>query len=143
MKSLVILLLCMLSISCVTAGCKSDKSQQVSVKDTLYDKSLDEIKQYVKGKWELVSGQNASEICEFENTFITFSGDNYTWTEEGESEKGELNWRKAPTGIGYDAYLMDVFYAEHPSFPLAINKDTLYIQDCTETAYKYTLIRRK
>lgn len=109
---------------------------------TLFDKELSEIKDYTYGKWELVSGKNTRELCEFENTFITIDDDQYIWTEDGESEAGEMNWRKAPTGIGYDAYLMDVFYAEYPSFPLSIHRDTLYIQDCTATGYKYKLVRR-
>lgn len=109
---------------------------------TLFDKELSEIKDYTYGKWELVSGKNTRELCEFENTFITIDDDHYVWTEDGESEAGEMNWRKAATGIGYDAYLMDVFYAEYPSFPLSIHRDTLYIQDCTATGYTYKLVRR-
>lgn len=115
---------------------------QASVNITLYDKTLPEIKELVDGKWELVSGQNARETCEFENTFIQFNGDKYVWTEDNKDEPGDLNWRKSDTGAGYEAYQMDVFYATNPSYPLAISGDTLFIQDCTETAYKYTLVRR-
>lgn len=130
---------------CAIIGCNSQESKQEikNTHTTLFDKSLSEIKQLINGKWELVSNQNEREIGEFENTFITFKDDDYIWTENGESEPGKLNWRKAPTGIGYDAYLMDVFYADYPSFPLAISGDTLYIQDCTATNFKYTLIRKK
>ena len=130
---------------CIITGCKFQESQP-EIKDahtTLFDKPLSEIKQLINGKWELVSNQNARETGEFENTFITFKDDDYIWTENGNSEAGKLNWRKTPTGIGYDAYLMDVFYENFPSFPLAISGDTLYIQDCTETNFKYTLIRKK
>lgn len=138
----------------VTAGCQGQSKQkemnqkggepeaQTSVNTTLYDKTLPEIKELVNGKWELVSGQNARETCEFENTFILFNGDKYVWTEDNKDEPGDLNWRKSDTGAGYDAYQMDVFYATNPSYPLSIKGDTLYIQDCTETAYKYTLVRR-
>lgn len=133
----------------VTSGCKSKSDQkeakqeaQSSVNITLYDKTLPEIKELVNGKWELVSGQNARETCEFENTFIQFNGDKYVWTEDGKDEPGDLNWRKSDSDAGYDAYLMDVFYATNPSYPLAIKGDTLLIQDCTETGYKYTLVRR-
>lgn len=137
-----------------TTGCKGKSGQkegkleaskleaQASVNTTLYDKTLPEIKELVDGKWELVSGQNARETCEFENTFIRFNGDKYVWTEDNKDEPGDLNWRKSDTGAGYEAYLMDVFYATNPSYPLAISGDTLFIQDCTETAYKYTLVRR-
>lgn len=103
---------------------------------------MPEIKELVEGKWELVSGQNTTQLCEFENTFIQFNGDKYVWIEEGKDEPGDLNWRKADTGAGYEAYLMDVFLETSPSYPLAIKGDTLFIQDCTETAYKYTLVRR-
>lgn len=127
-------IICLVAIS----SCNSDKSKGV----TLYDKSLSEIKQKVNGEWELVSGKNAREIGEFENTFITFDNDKYIWTENGVSEPGELNWRKESTGMGYDAYMMDVFYSSRPSFPIAINGDTLYIQDCSETGYKYTLVKK-
>lgn len=132
-----------------TSGCKGQPKQkearpgaQASANVTLYDKDLPEIKGLVDGKWELVSGRNSRETCEYENTFIRFDGDKYVWTEDGKDEPGDLNWRKSDTGAGYDAYLMDVFYATNPSYPLSIAGDTLYIQDCTETAYKYTLVRR-
>jgi len=120
-------------------SCSSDKSKG----RTLHDKSLSEIKKSINGEWELVSGKNASELGEFENTFIVFNDDKYIWKENGVDDPGDLNWRKAPTGIGYDSFLMDVFYAEHPAFPMAIKGDTLYIQDCSETGYLYTLIRKK
>lgn len=120
----------------------SAKAVVSQLKTSLYDKTLPEIKTIVNGKWELLSGQNAGQLCEFENTFITFDGDKYIWTEDSKDEPGNLNWRKAPTGAGYDAYLMDVFYATNPSYPLAVSGDTLYIQDCTETAYRYMLVRR-
>lgn len=133
-----------------TSSCKGKSGQKDSkeseirttVQTTLFDKSLPEIKELVDGKWELVSGQNTTQLCEFENTFIQFNGDKYVWTEEGKDEPGDLNWRKADTGAGYEAYLMDVFLETSPSYPLAIKGDTLFIQDCTETAYKYTLVRR-
>lgn len=133
-----------------TSSCKGKSGQKDSkeseirttVQTTLFDKSLPEIKELVEGKWELVSGQNTTQLCEFENTFIQFNGDKYVWTEEGKDEPGDLNWRKANTGAGYEAYLMDVFLETSPSYPLAIKGDTLFIQDCTETAYKYTLVRR-
>ena len=133
-----------------TSSCKGQSGQKDSkesetrttVQTTLFDKSLPEIKELVEGKWELVSGQNTTQLCEFENTFIQFNGDKYVWTEEGKDEPGDLNWRKADTGAGYEAYLMDVFLETSPSYPLAIKGDTLFIHDCTETAYKYTLVRR-
>jgi hypothetical protein len=124
----------------------NEKKQQAPAQEvkgiTLFDKPLDEIKLYINGKWELVSGKNIRETNEFENTFIEFDNDHYIWTEDGQSEPSMLNWRKAETGSGYEAYLMDVFYAEYPSYPLVIKGDTLYIQDCTATAYKYTLVRK-
>ena len=133
-----------------TSSCKGKSGQKDSkeseirttVQTTLFDKSLPEIKELVDGKWELVSGQNTTQLCEFENTFIQFNGDKYVWTEEGKDEPGDLNRRKGDTGAGYEAYLMDVFLETSPSYPLAIKGDTLFIQDCTETAYKYTLVRR-
>jgi len=139
------ILLIGITLLCSIMGCKSQEkpSETRNTDETLIGKSLPEIKQLVNGKWELISNQNERETGEFENTFITFDGDDYIWTENGDSEKGKLNWRKAPAEIGYDAYLMDVFYEDFPSFPLSVKGDTLYIQDCTETNYKYTLIRRK
>ncbi|MDR1980467.1 MAG: hypothetical protein LBQ39_02445 [Tannerellaceae bacterium] len=130
------------------AGCKrgkqpADQMTKEPVSTTLFDKPLSEIKELVDGKWELVSGQNDSEFNEFENTFILFDGDRYAWIEDGQEEKGDLNWRKADTGAGYEAYLTDVFYEAFPSYPVAIKGDTLYIQDCTVTAYRYTLVRRR
>lgn len=130
----IVLLLC---LTILVVGCKDNK-----VRETLYDKSLPELKSLVDGRWELISGENATEMGEFENTFIIFDGDKYIWSEDGKDEPGDLNWRLAPTGAGYDAWLMDVFYANSPSYPLAIMGDTLFIQDCTKTAYKYTLLRR-
>lgn len=142
--------LCLLAIAACSGKSEQKGEGQASAKTearsqnkmSLVDKTLPEIKESVNGKWELISGQNASQLCEFENTFITFDNDKYIWTEDGKDEPGDLNWRKAPAGSGYDAYLMDVFYATNPSYPLSINGDTLYIQDCTETAYKYMLVRR-
>ncbi|WP_288208057.1 hypothetical protein [uncultured Parabacteroides sp.] len=145
-KSLIAILaiagLCLIGTS--SCKSKSDRKEikttsQAIVRTSLCDKELTEVKELVNGKWELVSGENPRETCEFENTFITFDGDKYIWTEEGKDEPGDLNWRKADTDAGY---LMDVFYATNPSYPLAISGDTLFIQDCTETAYKYTLVRR-
>lgn len=131
------------------SSCKGKSEQKeekiatsVNAKTTLFDKSLPDIKALINGKWELVSGQNAGQLCEFENTFIVFDDDKYVWSEDGKDEPGNLNWRNDDTGAGYKAYLMDVFYETNPSYPLAISGDTLYIQDCTETGYKYTLVRR-
>ena len=99
-------------------------------------------KTLVNGEWELVSGKNAREFCEYENTFIKFADDQYVWTEDGKAEPGALNWRKADTGAGYEAYLMDVFYETNPAYPVSIKGDTLILQDCSETGYKYTLVRK-
>ena len=121
---------------------KQKAKDTVRIKTTLFDKELPEIKKMINGKWELVSGKNSREVCEYENTFIEFNDDKYIWTEDGKQEPGELNWRKADTGIGYDAYLMDVFYETNPAYPLLINGDTLILQDCSQTGYKYTLIRK-
>jgi hypothetical protein len=118
----------------------SDKVEQL-VNTSLLDKSLPEIKDLVKGKWELVSGKNNSQLCEFENTYIEFDGDNYIWIEDGKSEPGKLNWRKSDTGAGYEAFLMDAFYETNPAYPVYIKGDTLAIQDCTKTAYLYTLVK--
>lgn len=132
----------------LSVACQSDKAKSTSagggeaVQMTLFDKGLPEIKQQIDGRWELRSGKNAREEGEFENTFIEFRGDQYAWIEDGQSEAGELNWRKAPTGAGYDSWLMDVFYAERPAYPIAISGDTLYIQDISDTGYKYTLVRK-
>ena len=120
----------------------SRKQQAEKTNITLYDKELPEIKAQVDGKWELVSGQNAREFCEYENTFIEFAGDRYVWTEDGKAEPGVLNWRKADTGAGYEAYPMDVFYETNPAYPVFIKGDTLILQDCSETGYKYTLVRK-
>lgn len=120
----------------------SRKQQAEKTNITLYDKELPEIKAQVDGKWELVSGKNAREFCEYENTFIEFDGDRYVWTEDGKVEPGALNWRKADTGAGYEAYLMDVFYETNPAYPVCIKGDTLILQDCSETGYKYTLVRK-
>jgi hypothetical protein len=137
-------------VACLlVAGSCNEKKRQAPVEAkperveaTLFDKPLSEIKQHINGEWELVSGQNVRETSEFENTFIEFNNDRYVWTENGKAEPGKLNWRKAETGAGYEAWLMDVFYAEYPAYPVAIKGDTLYIQDCTATAYKYTLVRK-
>lgn len=135
--------ICALCIGCHFGKKKSTRAEPVLVGHcTLFDKSLPEIKEYIKGEWKLVSGKNVREVCEYDNTFIQFDGDEYVWTEDDTDEPGDLNWRKTETGAGYDAYVMDVFYAEHPAYPLAINGDTLYIQDCSETGYKYTLVRK-
>ncbi len=114
---------------------------QVVAPITLIDKSLPEVKQLVDGRWALLMGKNATQECEFENTFITFNGDKYIWTEDGVDEPGDLNWRNAADGT--TAWLMDVFYTTHPSYPLELRGDTLYIKDVSETNYLYTLIRKK
>lgn len=143
MKKLFLAITC-ISLALTISSCKEKKQQARTehTATTLFDKPLEEIKQCINGRWELVCGQNARETNEFENTFIEFDNDKYTWIEDGQAEPGALNWRKAETGAGYESFLMDVFYAEYPSFPLAITGDTLYIQDCTGTAYKYTLVRK-
>ena len=102
-------------------ACQSNKKKDAeSVNVTLFDK----------------------EFCEYENTFIKFADDQYVWTEDGKAEPGALNWRKADTGAGYEAYLMDVFYETNPAYPVSIKGDTLILQDCSETGYKYTLVRK-
>ena len=79
-------------------ACQSNKKKDAeSVNVTLFDKDLPEIKTLVNGEWELVSGKNAREFCEYENTFIKFADDQYVWTEDGKAEPGALNWRKADT----------------------------------------------
>ena len=114
-------------------ACQSNKKKDAeSVNVTLFDKDLPEIKTLVNGEWELVS----------ENTVIKFADDQYVWTEDGKAEPGALNWRKADTGAGYEAYLMDVFYETNPAYPVSIKGDTLILQDCSETGYKYTLVRK-
>lgn len=130
-------------------GCRDKSSQmanaQEAVKEgpvTLYDKTLPEIKKHVNGKWELISGQNKEQFCEYENTFIVFDDDKYIWIEDGKEEPGDLNWRQEDTKEGYKSYLMDVFYSTNPAYPLSVNGDTLYIQDCSQTRYKYKLIRK-
>lgn len=142
--------LCLIGISSCKEKAGQGKEQTseqtkspATISKTLFDKSLPEIKELIDGKWELVSGQNAGQLCEFENTFITFNGDKYIWSEEGKDEPGNLNWRKADTGAGYESYLMDVFYETNPAYPLSLHGDTLFIQDCTETAYKYKLVRNR
>jgi hypothetical protein len=144
MKRIILAVTGIVACLLVAGGCneKKQQAQTERIEATLFDKPLGEIKQYINGEWELVSGQNARETNEFENTFIVFDNDRYVWTEDGKVEPGKLNWRKAETGAGYEAWLMDVFYAEYPAYPLAIKGDTLYIQDCTATAYKYTLVRK-
>ena len=122
-------------------ACQSNKKKDAeSANVTLFDKP--EIKTLVNGEWELVSGKNAREFCEYENTFIKFADDQYVWTEDGKAEPGALNWRIADTGAGYEAYLMDVFYETNPAYPVSIKGDTLILQDCSETGYKYTLVRK-
>ena len=114
-------------------ACQSNKKKDAeSANVTLFDKDLPEIKTLVNGEWELVSGKNAREFCEYENTFIKFADDQYVWTEDG----------KAEPGAGYEAYLMDVFYETNPAYPVSIKGDTLILQDCSETGYKYTLVRK-
>ena len=68
-------------------ACQSNKKKDAeSVNVTLFDKDLPEIKTLVNGEWELVSGKNAREFCEYENTFIKFADDQYVWTEDGKAE---------------------------------------------------------
>jgi len=133
-------------LGCLTIimGCKQKRGdaqkEREQVQTTLFDKSLPEIKQLINGTWELVHGKNNRESSDYENTFIIFDDDKYIWIEDNEEEPGDLNWRKSSTGNGYDAYIMDAFYAEFPAYPLAVSGDTLYLQDISETGYRYTLI---
>lgn len=144
-----LILIVLISVSYLSfIGCKSEKKSSSANAGpqsytTLYDKPLSEIKELINGQWALVHGVNDRESSDYENTFITFDGDNYVWTEDGEKEPGRLNWRKAPSGDGYDAYLMDVFYEEYPSYPLAISGDSLFIKDISDTKYLYTLLRKR
>ena len=112
MKKLMnVLPLLLVAVLLFGTACQGNKKKGVeNVNVTLFDKELPEIKVLVNGDWELVSGKNAREFCEYENTFIKFADDQYVWTEDGKAEPGVLNWRKADTGAGYEAYLMDVFY---------------------------------
>lgn len=73
---------------------QSNQKKTECVNTTLLNRELSEIKALVNGEWELVSGGNARELCEYENTFITFADDQYVWTEDGKAEPGALNWRK-------------------------------------------------
>ena len=45
--------------------------------------------------------------------------------------------------VVFDVYrpMMDVFYETNPAYPVSIKGDTLILQDCSETGYKYTLVR--
>lgn len=144
LKIIIATLIICFSLIGVSCTGKSEKqvNKKETVRTTLFDKSLPEIKKIINGNWKLVSGKNSRELCEYENTFIEFKDDKYIWTEENKSEPGELNWRNAATGSGYDSYLMDVFYSTNPAYPLAISGDTLTLKDCSETAYLYTLIRQ-
>lgn len=139
------MLLSLLGILSLSVGCQNKQQAKVveKVETSLFDKDLEEIKLQIYGEWELVSGVNEREFCEYDNTFIQFDGDQYVWTEDGKAEPGSLNWRKADTGAGYESYLMDVFFETNPAYPLLIKGDTLVLQDCTKTQYKYTLLRKK
>ncbi len=141
-----LLLISILAITCMFTAISNGKQLNVyethQTEVTLQDKPLSEIKKLINGRWELVTGQNSRELNEFEKTFIEFKGDDYVWIEDGVAEKGKLNWRKAPAGNGNEVYIMDAFYAEFPSYPISVKGDTLFIQDCTATAYKYTLVRK-
>ena len=120
-------------------ACQSNKKKDAeSVNVTLFDKDLPEIKTLVNGEWELVSGKNAREFCEYENTFIKFADDQYVWTEDGKAEPGALNWRKADTGAGYEAYLMDVFYETNPAYLVAVSpvRMTLLVKRYTRALCK-------
>lgn len=127
-------------------GCQNKGTQKIeckaSVNESLYDKPLTEIKELINGKWTLVSAKNYREFCEYENITIELDNDNYVWIEDGKKEPGKLNWRKADTGAGSQAYIMDLFYETKPAYPLLLKGDTLYIQDCSPTAYKYMLLRK-
>jgi len=140
---LLVIGVCMSVIPACRQQPKENEGKREQKRTTLYDKSLPEIKEQVNGTWALVHGKNSRESSEYENTFIVFDNDKYIWIEDRQEEPGDLNWRKSPTGNGYDAYIMDAFYAEYPAYPLAINGDTLYLQDISETNYKYTLIRKR
>lgn len=141
-------LLPLLLVGCLPLGIacqqqnKPKTEEAVATEITLFDKDLPEIKKLIDGKWELVSGKNTREFCEYENTFIEFDGDKYVWTEDEKPEPGLLNWRKADTGVGYESFLMDVFFETNPAYPLSMHGDTLFLQDCSQTGYKYTLLKR-
>lgn len=141
-------LLPLLLVGCLPLGMacqqqnKPKTEEAVAAEITLLDKDLPEIKKLIDGKWELVSGKNAREFCEYENTFIEFDGDKYVWIEDEKPELGLLNWRKADTGVGYESFLMDVFFETNPAYPLSMHGDTLFLQDCSQTGYKYTLVKR-
>ena len=80
-------------------ACQSNKKKETeNVNVTLFDKDLPEIKTLVNGEWELVSGKNAREFCEYENTFIKFADDQYVWTEDGKAEPG--GFELAQSGYG-------------------------------------------
>ena len=110
---------------------------------TLYDKDLTEIKQQLNGEWQLLGGVGPVQSCEYDDTFIVFDDDRYEWIEEDTREPGEMNWRKEKTCNGYESYMMDVFYSDLPAYPLALRGDTLLLQDCSPTLYRYTLVRTK
>lgn len=141
-------LLPLLLVGCLPLGMacqqqnKPKTEENVAAEINLFDKDLSEIKKLIDGKWELVSGKNAREFCEYENTFIEFDGDKYVWIEDEKPEPGLLNWRKADTGVGYESFLMDVFFETNPAYPLSMHGDTLFLQDCSQTGYKYTLLKR-
>ncbi|MCC8154240.1 MAG: hypothetical protein LIP01_08540 [Tannerellaceae bacterium] len=109
----------------------------------LYNQSLNEVKKRINGKWQLVSGETETIYFEFDDTLLNSKMMSMSGRMKMGTEGGNLNWRKQDTTGGEQVFLMDVFYDENPSYPFAIKGDTLYIQDATENAFLYKLVKRK
>ena len=70
-------------------ACQSNKKKDAeSVNVTLFDKDLPEIKTLVNGEWELVSGKNAREFCEYENTSSSLQTTNMSGRRTAKPNRG-------------------------------------------------------
>lgn len=124
-------------------ACQSNKKKDAeSVNVTLFDKDLPEIKTLVNGEWELVSGKNAVSSANMRILSSSLQTTNMSGRRTGKAEPGGFELAQSGYGAGYEAYLMDVFYETNPAYPVSIKGDTLILQDCSETGYKYTLVRK-
>ncbi len=138
--NLYLLLICFCILPLISGCSKNDEKQDM----TLYDKPLNTIKQHINGSWKLVSrngGIGGNSYAEYENTYIKFENNFYTWISNNSSTKANLNWKQGNV-LGLSTYVADIKELGINTFMYSVVNDTLLISDGNYDGYMYSLIKK-